>query len=284
MNVAPLRCRACGYRGPALAALEDWSSYRRRIVEWGLCRECRSLCLTEDDSEEFVDESGELSQKDIDTFTDFDSVREAPMRRDLVRALSYRPDARTLLDAGTGTGLAAGTAISMGIAAVGAEPNPKYREFCRAKGIDVPWRFVEEVDRRFDVVTAMDVVEHIPDPVSFLSRIRQALRDDGIVVARVPTAGYARLKTRLLTRLRPGQYSSLNGPIHVTYFTPKGASALFERAGLSVAGIWQSWSGSHNRLSNLLQRFALGVNRIGIRVPTVDLTVVGRPTIPRKNG
>jgi 2-polyprenyl-3-methyl-5-hydroxy-6-metoxy-1,4-benzoquinol methylase len=100
---------------------------------------------------------------------------------------------REVLDAGCGEGfgtvLLADTARRVtGIdysaeavaAANAAYPRPNL-EFRRLDVTALPG-----LDLRFDVVTNFQVIEHLPDPATFLTAVRAALRPDGVLVLTTP--------------------------------------------------------------------------------------------------
>ncbi len=51
-------------------------------------------------------------------------------------------------------------------------------------------------DRRFDIITAQFVIEHVLEPVSFLNRIHALLADDGCVMLSTPDIGSCKARDR----------------------------------------------------------------------------------------
>jgi SAM-dependent methyltransferase len=80
----------------------------------------------------------------------------------------------------------------------------------------------------FDLVMAHAVIEHIYDPVGFLTRIHELLRPDGLVV--VMTGDRESQVARQM-----GDYWPLYvSPDHVSYFSARSIRHLFERVGFDV--------------------------------------------------
>lgn len=96
-----------------------------------------------------------------------------------------------LLDLGCGTGgFLAMLAPALGAAdAVGVEASPIGIAACRRKGLEVVQEDLAApftLDRRFDVATAMDVLEHLPDETPLLESARASLRPGGLLLVSVP--------------------------------------------------------------------------------------------------
>jgi len=86
---------------------------------------------------------------------------------------------------------------------------------------------------RFDVVTALHVVEHVPDPVRPVRRMLEWLAPGGLLIIEVPNAGG--LGARLFGRA----WSGLELPRHLSHFSPETLRRLVERAGGHVLWRWQ---------------------------------------------
>jgi SAM-dependent methyltransferase len=102
----------------------------------------------------------------------------------------------------------------------------------------------------FDVVTMVQVLEHIPDPGNALEAARYHLRENGIIVIEVPSVNSPHFLAYRLTRLQKFVKNS-NGVIysHVGYHKPTTIMNLTGRHGFEkivlVTGRWQyKYSGS----------------------------------------
>jgi SAM-dependent methyltransferase len=78
----------------------------------------------------------------------------------------------------------------------------------------------------FDVATALEVIEHVPDPVAFLRQIYSALKPGGMLY--FTTGNVEAHRHRLL------EWSYVVPDLHVSFFTPKAADVALKAAGFEV--------------------------------------------------
>ncbi len=100
---------------------------------------------------------------------------------------SQVPDPK-ILDVGCGTGANLEMLSQFGTAE-GVDVSDDALEFCRRKGLNVHKGLAEELpfpDETFDVVTALDVVEHLDDDVAGLKEMFRVLKRGGKTLIFVP--------------------------------------------------------------------------------------------------
>jgi len=88
----------------------------------------------------------------------------------------------------------------------------------------------------FDVITAIEVIEHIADPVGFLTRLRSLARPGTLLFL-----------TTLNAQVAPRDFPSwsyVRPEIHVSFFTPKALARALEKSGFSprYVGFAPGWS------------------------------------------
>lgn len=112
---------------------------------------------------------------------------------DVVAGLGKDPHDATLLDVGCGTGLNQETLARFG-QVFGADSSEEALKFSRARNLEnlvlsdaESLHFSNEM---FDVVTALDVLEHVNDDLKALSEVWRVLKEDGVIVITVPAYGF----------------------------------------------------------------------------------------------
>jgi 2-polyprenyl-3-methyl-5-hydroxy-6-metoxy-1,4-benzoquinol methylase len=159
---------------------------------------------------------------------------EARRRDARVRLRWLAPHARggTLLDVGAATGAFVAEALAAGFAAWGIEPTPAFaRQAQTLTGVYVREGTLEDAaleDAALDVVTMWHVLEHVPDPLVQLERLRGALRPGGVLALEVPNYGSQ------VARRQRAAWPSLEPEVHVNQFAPATLRAALERTGFTL--------------------------------------------------
>lgn len=80
----------------------------------------------------------------------------------------------------------------------------------------------------YDLIVAWHVLEHLPDPMTTLCRIRKWLKGDGILAVEVPNFGSVDAE-------RMGdKWEGWTAPHHLWHFTPQSLQAMLEKSGFRV--------------------------------------------------
>ncbi|MCA1565459.1 MAG: class I SAM-dependent methyltransferase [Acidobacteria bacterium] len=139
----------------------------------------------------------------------------------------YRQNGR-LLDVGFGAGTLLEAARRAGWEARGIEVSQSACEHVRGAGFDVFCGTLAEAqypDAYFDVVTASEVLEHVPDPQPVLNEIARVLRPGGLLWATTP---HGRGMSAHLLKLN---WSAVSPPEHLQLFSVGGIRKMLARAG-----------------------------------------------------
>ena len=151
---------------------------------------------------------------------------EALLER-IERRLSFRGE---ILDVGAASGFFLKLAKERGWKAAGLEISPYAVREAQRSGLDVRCGALGEniFDRRFDAVTMLDVIEHLPDPQAAVASCRDLLRPGGPLVINTPDT------SSLLARFLGKRWYSFVPPEHLSYFNAKNLSKLLVRNSFRV--------------------------------------------------
>jgi 2-polyprenyl-6-hydroxyphenyl methylase/3-demethylubiquinone-9 3-methyltransferase len=107
--------------------------------------------------------------------------------------MSFAPLAgKTALDVGCGAGLLAEPLARLGAQVTGVDAAPENigaaRAHAAAAGLDIEYIAggIEDVARQFDLVTSMEVIEHVANPADFVAGLAQALAPGGLLILSTP--------------------------------------------------------------------------------------------------
>jgi 2-polyprenyl-3-methyl-5-hydroxy-6-metoxy-1,4-benzoquinol methylase len=153
-----------------------------------------------------------------------------------------------MLDLGCGDGTVLWLAREDGWIVKGIELFPEHTRLVRETlGLDVETSDITSYDgtnESWDCVVLTHVLEHLPDPVGALRKIRNLLTSDGAAVLEFPNidAFDAKLR-RLLERLRlhRRRYAASYVPGHVQEFCRASFAYAAQEAGLEVI-VWETYA------------------------------------------
>jgi SAM-dependent methyltransferase len=194
-----------------------------------------------------------------------------------------------LLDVGCASGLFLNLARTAGWQVVGVEPSEalfeKAQKALAGRG-ELHCKILEEADlppASFDAVTLWDVLEHVPDPLTFMKTCRALLKPGGHLFLNIPNLDSK--EARLLGTRWPLLLAE-----HLNYFNPNSLRLCGQKAGIEWLRLGQrasSFSVSYifHRLSQhdipgawLGRKLAKSVvGRITIPIYLGEICAIGRP-------
>ncbi len=149
-----------------------------------------------------------------------------------VRKVSARSKGtKHLLDIGCGNGALIEKFGNLGWKAEGAEMAPPEHfvsDEVQKKVFIGDVRKATYATHSFDVVTLFHVLEHLPEPRSYLEKARELLTDTGLLVVEVPNLDSWQ------ARMTRGEWFNLDVPRHVFHYTPTSLTKILEQSGFTV--------------------------------------------------
>jgi SAM-dependent methyltransferase len=138
------------------------------------------------------------------------------------------------LDVGCGAGGLLRAAAGRGWSVVGTEVAPEAVEAGRARGLDVRLGGLGELELQpesFDVVSAVEVLEHVPHPQALISDAARLVRPGGGIYFTTPNG------RGISARLLGTRWSVVSPPEHLQLFSVDGLRRSLGAAGLDVASV-----------------------------------------------
>jgi len=233
MNDSPVPCPICA-ASTELKAVRDGKFFKEQY-RFRNCPQCRFI-FVENPSTNFAEIYNEAYYRGKGADEKFDYVQEFDHPHNNVRTYDWRGIVKAVnalkplnadsqwLDYGCGSGGAVRYARENTVCRAVGFDEGWMTGYARARGVPILERSdLKTVQGTFDVVTAIEVIEHTIDPVSVLKEIRTLLKPGGLLLV---TTGNA-------SAFRKGffEWSYVVPEIHVSYFEPQSLSKAMELAG-----------------------------------------------------
>lgn len=137
-----------------------------------------------------------------------------------------------LLDVGAGSGILVEEALKLGVKAEGVEPSHWLQARAAAAGLPVTRGVLPNAAAQgpYDVVTVVDVIEHVPDPVGLMKQCTAVLAPEGVAAVITPDVG------SLTARLLGAKWWHYR-PAHIGYFDVSTLTLALRKAGLRAVAV-----------------------------------------------
>lgn len=204
------------------------------------CPACGQL-VSSCSRERFQESMAEFDAPDGTLPTGRNAVRFGQrMRRILTRAaeiIGKAPTELKLLDVGCSSGALLAVARDAGLHVQGVEPAPHAAATAKAQGFAVHTGLLTDAgfaDATFDIVTLIEVIEHLPEPLALMREIHRVLTPGGLCM--IGTGNADSWTVRFLgPRWEYFDIGCHGG--HISFFNPQSIRLLAERSGFAVRSI-----------------------------------------------
>ena len=211
------------------------ATLRRELPELRLrrCAECG--CLWADDARQDHRVLANAYERVADSY--FDSQENDPRYQEfygrLERLVKRHVSGRAMLDVGCGDGVFL-SSVSHEWSKRGLEPSASGTTLARTKNLDVTQATLDAVPERYnaDLISALDVIEHVIDPHHFVESFKRHLRPGGVVLLLTGDADSYSAK------VAGPRWSYLRWCGHISVFSRSGLRKLLQQHGFEIV----TWS------------------------------------------
>jgi SAM-dependent methyltransferase len=217
-----LHARPC----PACESVSSNGMGDKGGFDWLRCLSCGTLyisTLPNAESRMHYETGGYYNDENLDVPRFVTSRLE-----EIVNSFAPYRQSNRFLDVGCGAGTLLSVANQAGWNAEGVELSVPTVDILRKQGLAVfPGELAQAKfpEGHFDVVTAAELIEHVPDPSSLIAEVARILRPGGIFWATTPHSHGASGRVLKL------KWSVVSPPEHLHLFSVRGMAALLARHG-----------------------------------------------------
>lgn len=207
-----------------------------RIIPWGKfhlvkCNNCKILYNAEFPENEEIREYYRDNYRLLDEEYLSDERRRYfryPENIGLIKDIhEVAPPPATILDIGCDKGYFIDEARRYGYDVAGVELSDSANEYTKRLKLDVK-KDIGHFEKKFDIVTMWHVLEHIPDPLEYLLKVKTKLNDSGRFFVRVPAI------ESFWSRLMKDKWEWFQPDNHIFHFGVESLSYLLKEAGFEI--------------------------------------------------
>jgi len=183
--------------------------------ELSQCNQCGFIqCTSDTDVLHYYED---LIDHQYEDTRDVRAIQETKIMQ-LIR--KFKPNG-THLDIGAGSGIMVEAALQMGYQSEGVEPSKWLQQKAVEKGLPIHQGIFPNklITKQYDIITLIDVVEHIDNPNELYTEVRKQLTDNGIFVVITPD------KDSMLARILGNKWWHYR-MAHIGYFNKKTLGIL----------------------------------------------------------
>lgn len=158
-------------------------------------------------------------------------VKNYTLKQKLKLINSFEITEKNLLDIGAGTGDFLSVCKKDNWFIHGVEPSKKARKLADNKNIKLQEDLSHYTNRQFDIITMWHVLEHIPNLIEYINKLKKLLKPNGILIVAVPNfKSYDAIYYKEF-------WAAYDVPRHLWHFSKNAIQKLFVNAGMKVEKI-----------------------------------------------
>lgn len=229
------KCTICGNISSFLLNKDGFDLYE--------CKKCSLVFVNPQPKQDFLKdkvysfESGYQSNK----AKDLSRVKITKSYKKIFDYLNKNNIKGSMLDIGCSNGEFLFHAKKYGFQVTGIELNKRTAEIAIQNGINVHIGTIDTVslNQKYDCIFLGDIIEHVTDPKSFLSKCSSLLNNNGHIIISTPNLDCFWSKSSfLLYKLFKIPWSSLTPPYHLFQFSHGNLISLAHNNGLNYVNSW----------------------------------------------
>jgi len=213
------------------------------------CRDCGFLqCLDAPDTTKYY---RSLEDADYETGRNERIYQSRRILEKIKRSMGKEARGMRLLDIGAGSGILLEAASELGFNAEGVEPSDWLRSVAHSHGCTIKADIIPhpDVTGPYDIVTIIDVIEHVSAPYELIEDAIGLLKPGGIIAVVTPDVN------SLAARIMGWKWWHYR-IAHIGYFTRANLTYLFDKLGIKIVSISRpSWSFSIAYIRDRLVRY-----------------------------
>lgn len=117
----------------------------------------------------------------------------------------------------------------------------RYCDYVFTEDLDDPHSLDALEGEKFDVITLVDVLEHLKNPEALLKRLKPLLLDEGQLLLSIPNVAHASVRLELLNGQFDYEKAGILDTTHLKFFTLKSIQTLLKTVGYQLDTVDYTW-------------------------------------------